>query len=609
MCGIVGYVGQREVLPMLLQGLYKLEYRGYDSAGVALVQDGRLEVIKTQGRVATLEEKIIAHGNLKPSTGIGHTRWATHGEPSDLNAHPHMAQNGTVALVHNGIIENYLDLRKLLRESGYEIKTQTDTEVVAHLFEKVYEGDPVKALMDTVSHLRGSYALAVTSANAPNELVCTKKNNPLIIGLGDGENMIASDIPAILEMTRRYIVLLDGEVVRVTPEKVTVYNALGEEIEKEVMEVTWDVETAEKGGHEHFMIKEIMEQPRAVGDTVLPRIKNDLPDLDEYGLSSSVFKNIRNIHIVACGSALHTGLVGKVIIEKLARIPVICTVASEFRYSDPIIGPEDLCIVISQSGETADTLAALRESRQKGAKTVGIVNVVASTVAREVDQVLYTWAGPEIAVATTKAYSAQLGALYLIAVKAGLSRGTIDEQTAKAYCRDIAALPQLIEKCLETRSEMQYLSSLYSNRQHAFFLGRGIDFAAAQEASLKLKEISYVHSEAYAGGELKHGTISLIEPETLVVALCCDASVFEKSISNIKSVKARGAKVILLTNDKDFEADPEICDHLVRIPGCLPELSASLSIIPMQFLSYYVGVYRGCDIDKPRNLAKSVTVE
>jgi len=609
MCGIVGYVGKSRAVPMLLQGLHKLEYRGYDSAGVALPEGGGIEVIKTSGRIDDLEKKVKHYGELSACCGIGHTRWATHGAPSDLNAHPHLSQGGKVAIVHNGIIENYMELREMLRGAGYRITTQTDTEVVAHLFEMNYHGDAVRAMVETVKYLRGSYALAVLSADEPGQIVCTRRDNPLIVGVGEGENMIASDIPAILAVTKNYIVIADGEVVRVDAGGVTVYNSLGETVEKEINTVTWDVSAAEKGGYEHFMIKEIMEQPKAVRDTVQPRIKDGMPALDDCGLSDALFENARNIHITCCGSALHAGLVGKVVIEKLARIPVIAQVASEFRYCDPIIGPDDLCIVISQSGTTADTLAALREAKARGARTVAVVNVVASDAAREADGVLYTWAGPEIAVATTKAYSAQLAAMYLIAVRAGLARGTLSEEAARRCCAEIAALPELIERTLACREDMQYLASLYSNRQSIFFLGRGIDYAAAQEASLKLKEISYIHSEAYAGGELKHGTISLIEDGTLVVALCCDPALLEKSVSNIKSVKARGAKVIMVTSVSSFQPDPEICDHLIRIPACAAEFSASLSNIPMQLFAYYVGVHRGCDVDKPRNLAKSVTVE
>ncbi len=510
MCGIVGYVGQQQAVPMLLQGLYKLEYRGYDSAGVALIEEGGLELVKTKGRIQSLDDKIQKRGPFAATCGIGHTRWATHGEPSDLNAHPHLSQGGEIGLVHNGIIENYIELRDMLRTAGFSITTQTDTEVVAHLFEMNYKGDIVHALAETVQHLRGSYALAVVSANNPGEIVCTRRDNPLIVGLGQGENIIASDIPAILAVTRDYIVVEDKEVVRVSADGITVYNSFGDEIKKEVHTVTWDVSAAEKGGYEHFMIKEIFDQPKAVRDTVGPRIVDGLPQLSE-DIPDSLFAEVKNIHITACGSALYAGLVGKHIIERLARIPVVAQVASEFRYGDPIIGPGDLCIVISQSGETADTLAALREAKARGAKTIGIVNVLASNVAREADHVLYTWAGPEISVATTKAYSAQLAALYLVAIKAALARGSMSADTARAYCKEIEMLPQLIEQTLQTREQMQYLASVYANRHSTFFIGRGIDYAAVQEASLKLKEISYVHSEAYAGGELKHGTISLIE--------------------------------------------------------------------------------------------------
>ena len=607
MCGIVGYAGGKRAVPVLLNGLYKLEYRGYDSAGVALLEDGDITVIKTKGRINTLDQKL----QETPSSsrcGIGHTRWATHGEPSDINAHPHVSDNGKVALVHNGILENYIEIRDMLRQQGFAIKSQTDSEVAAHLFQMYYKGDPIATTLELGRRLRGAFAFAIITADRPDEMFCTRRDNPLIIGLGEGENMIASDIPAILQMTRRFIVLSDGEAARVTADSVTVYNALGEVIEKEVNTVTWDTSSAEKGGYEHFMIKEIFEQPKAVRDTVLPRIKNGLPALEECGLTDELFKDIDRIHVVACGSALHAGLVGKVLIEKLARIPVNATIASEFRYSDPIVSPRDLCIVVTQSGETADTLAAMREAKRKGAKAVAVVNVVASNAAREADGVLYTWAGPEIAVATTKAYSAQLSALYLIAVKAALANNRITEAQAKEYCTAIAALPEQIEEVLKLREQLQHLASAYHNRNNMFFLGRGIDCAAAQEASLKLKEISYIHSEAYAGGELKHGTISLIEEGTVVIALACDPALFEKSISNVKSVKARGADVILVTNG-DFEPDGEICDHVVKIPACPAELSASLSIVPMQLFSYYVGAAKGCDIDKPRNLAKSVTVE
>ncbi len=609
MCGIVGYVGKRQAVPVLLQGLHKLEYRGYDSSGVALLEQGRLKVVKARGRIRNMEELLQAQGPFTATCGIGHTRWATHGEPSDINAHPHVSENGRIALVHNGIIENYMELREMLKKAGFSIRTETDSELAAHLFQLHYHGDALAALRETTRQLRGSYALAIINADAPGELLCARRDNPLILGVGEGENMIASDIPAILALTKRYIVMADGQTARVTADGVELYDGVGNRIQPKIETVTWDLSAAEKGGYEHFMIKEIFEQPKAVRDTVLPRLKDGLPVLDSDGLSDALLREVKSIHITACGSALHAGLVGKTVIERLARVPVIPHIASEFRYEDPIIGPGDLCLVISQSGETADTLAAMREAKRKGARTVAIVNVVSSSIAREADAVLYTWAGPEIAVATTKAYSAQLAALYLVAIRAGYVRGTISEEQARVLCREVAALPEQIEKTLECRSQMQHLASLYANRQSVFFIGRGMDHAAGQEASLKLKEISYIHSEAYAAGELKHGTISLVEEGTMVVALACDPALLEKTVSNVKSVKARGASVVLVTSDQRLQEDPEICDHLVRIPAVSPQFSASLSILPMQLLAYYTAVIRGCDVDKPRNLAKSVTVE
>ena len=609
MCGIVGYVGKRQAVPVLLQGLHKLEYRGYDSSGVALLEQGRLKVVKARGRIRNMEELLQAQGPFTTTCGIGHTRWATHGEPSDINAHPHVSENGRIALVHNGIIENYMELREMLKKAGFSIRTETDSELAAHLFQLHYHGDALAALRETTRQLRGSYALAVINADAPGELLCARRDNPLILGVGEGENMIASDIPAILALTKRYIVMADGQTARITADSVELYDGVGNRIQPKIETVTWDLSAAEKGGYEHFMIKEIFEQPKAVRDTVLPRLKDGLPVLDSDGLSDALLREVKSIHITACGSALHAGLVGKTVIERLARVPVIPHIASEFRYEDPIIGPGDLCLVISQSGETADTLAAMREAKRKGARTVAVVNVVSSSIAREADAVLYTWAGPEIAVATTKAYSAQLAALYLVAIRAAYVRGTVSEEQARVLCREVAALPEQIEKTLECRSQMQHLASLYANRQSVFFIGRGMDHAAGQEASLKLKEISYIHSEAYAAGELKHGTISLIEEGTMVVALACDPALLEKTVSNVKSVKARGASVVLVTSDQCLQEDPEICDHLVRIPAVSPQFSASLSILPMQLLAYYTAVIRGCDVDKPRNLAKSVTVE
>ncbi len=471
-------MGARKAAPILLQGLEKLEYRGYDSAGIALLEKGRLEVIKTRGRIAALRERVEQKGPLTACCGIGHTRWATHGEPSELNAHPHVSDNGRVALVHNGIIENYQELREMLRAKGFVIRTQTDSEVAAHLFQMNDHGDSLAALRETMKLIRGSYALGVVTADAPDELVCARQDSPLILGLGEGETMIASDIPAILAVTRRYVVLEDGQAARVRADGVEITDIYGRPVEPRVQTVNWDISAAEKGGYRHFMMKEIMEQPKAVRDTVSPRLRDGLPDLAAEGLDDSLLKNAGHIHITACGSALHAGLVGKAVIEKLARVPVTAQVASEFRYSDPIIGPGDLCIVISQSGETADTLAALREAKRKGAKTIAIVNVVSSSAAREADAVLYTWAGPEIAVATTKAYSAQLAVLYLIAVRAALARGNMSEAEARELCAHIAALPDHIREALDTREEMARLASLYANRRDAFFLGRGLDYAA-----------------------------------------------------------------------------------------------------------------------------------
>ncbi|MDD6315710.1 MAG: glutamine--fructose-6-phosphate transaminase (isomerizing) [Clostridia bacterium] len=609
MCGIVGYTGSQQAVPILLQGLTTLEYRGYDSAGVALQTENGIRTIKTKGRIQALRGKIEAQGEIHSTCGIGHTRWATHGAPSDRNSHPHESMDGTIALVHNGIIENYLEMRSMLTAEGVVFKSDTDSEVVAHLFARNYKGDGVAAMMDTCRQLRGSYALAVICRDHPDEMICTRHDNPLIVGLGEGSNMIASDIPAIMSITRRFIVVGDGEIVRVRPQGVEVFAKDGSPVEKEVQTVNWDIESAQKGGFDHFMIKEIMEQPKAVRDTISSRITDDLmPDLLEEGVGTELFRQIRNIHIVACGSAYYAGLAGKVAFERLARIPVLASVASEFRYSDPIIDSSDLCIVISQSGETADTLAALREAKARGATTVAVVNVLASSAAREADHVIYTWAGPEIAVATTKAYSAQLSVMYLLALTAARARGTLDDASIREYCRALRELPDQIGQVLACGDEMKALAQLYHRNNDAFFIGRGIDYMAVQEGSLKLKEIAYVHSEAYAGGELKHGPISLIEEGTPVVALACDAQLYEKQISNIQSVKARGAQVILITNG-DFPIDEKICDHVVRIPQCPYFMAASLSILPIQFFAYYVGVFRGCDIDKPRNLAKSVTVE
>lgn len=613
MCGIVGFTGQDNALPVLIKGLYSLEYRGYDSAGIAAFTKNGLRVIKTVGRISALEEKISEESDdLSCNCGIGHTRWATHGGPSDKNSHPHLGgDEGKVAVVHNGIIENYKELKEKLESHGYVFHSETDTETVAHLIDYLHTGKPedlAQTVLSTVSYLRGSYALGVVSMDNPTEIIAARRDNPLIVGIGKNENMIASDITAIIDRTKDYIILDDNEVAIVKPDGVSVLNEFGDVVNKEIQTVTWDLSAAEKGGYEHFMIKEIMEQPKAVADTVNPRIQNDTVMFEENGLNEIRLREMERIHIIGCGSALHAGMVGKRVIESMCRVPCTAEVASEFRYENPIIGKKDLCIIISQSGETADTLAAMRLAKQAGAFTLAIVNVVGSTIAREADGLLYTWAGPEIAVATTKGYSAQLAALYLIAVKVARVRGLISIGDERALCAELKRLPGCIEEMLSNKEDLQRIATLYANRSSVFFLGRGLDYAAALEASLKLKEISYIHSEAYAAGELKHGTISLIEEGTLVVALATQPALFEKTVSNIREVVSRGACVLLVTTE-DFVGDESVCQHIVRLPKCLSEFSASLSIIPLQLLAYYISVERNCDIDKPRNLAKSVTVE
>ncbi len=608
MCGIVGYTGPKQAAPILVGGLYTLEYRGYDSAGIALQEGGALKVIKTKGRIKNLEDKIGDQSALKSTCGIGHTRWATHGEPSDANAHPHFSKNGRFAVVHNGIIENYMQIKDMLRQKGYEFASETDTEAAAHLFELNYKGDALQALVDTCAQLRGSYALGVICLDEPGTLVCTRRDNPLVIGVGEGENVIASDIPAIMGITKNYIVAEDGEFFKVTSGGIICRLADGTPVTKKVQTVTWDFESAQKGGYDHFMIKEIMEQPAAVRKTIGSRIENGLPNLYAEGLPKGFLRDVRNIHMVGCGSAYYAGLAGKVAIERLAGIPVLPNVASEFRYCDPIIGKDDLFIAISQSGETADTLASLREAKKRGAKTLAVVNVLASSAAREADCVLYTWAGPEIAVATTKAYSTQMAVMYLLAMTAALERGRLSEAEVMQYCESLTELPGHIEAMLKLDGQMKELAELYYKNDYAFFIGRGIDHVTAQEGSLKLKEIAYVHSEAYAGGELKHGPISLIEDNTLVIALATDKALYEKQVSNIQSVKARGAKVIIIANES-LEVDSAICDHVVKVPDVPFFMAGSPAIVPVQFFAYHIGVCRDCDIDKPRNLAKSVTVE
>lgn len=611
MCGIVGFTGKTQAVDVLLKGLYSLEYRGYDSAGIAAFCPDGLKVIKTKGRIKNLEQKIKEAGSIPCTCGIGHTRWATHGGPSEANSHPHLGGKGSVAVVHNGIIENYIELRKSLEAKGYVFLSETDTETVAHLVDYLMQTDKsslAHAVLKAVTMVRGSYALGVVGLDCPNEIIAARRDSPLIIGIGDGENMIASDIPAIISKTKRYMVLDDNEVAVVRPDSVIVMNKFGDIVKKEIQTVTWDLKAAEKGGYEHFMIKEIMEQPKAVADTISPRIQNDHITFEDNGLTDERLKAIEGVYVVACGSALHAGMVGKHIIQSLCRVRCTAEVASEFRYNDPIISEKDLCIIISQSGETADTLAALRQAKEKSAFTIAVVNVVSSTIAREADGVLYTWAGPEIAVATTKAYSAQLAALYMIAAKIARVKGRIDEKQESEICKELQNLPEYIKDTLKVKEQIQYIATQYYNRGNVFFLGRGLDYSAALEASLKLKEISYIHSEAYAAGELKHGTISLIEDGTLVIALATQPKLYEKISSNIREVVARGAEVILVTTE-DFDGDVSECKDVIRLKHGFDLFSASLSIIPLQLLSYYISVQRNCDVDKPRNLAKSVTVE
>jgi glucosamine--fructose-6-phosphate aminotransferase (isomerizing) len=609
MCGIVGYIGKRQAAPLLLEGLSKLEYRGYDSAGVAIVNNGEINIEKCKGRLANLESK-LKENPLEGTVGIGHTRWATHGEPSDLNSHPHFNKDKTISVVHNGIIENYMQIKEWLMSLGYEFLTETDTEVVAHLVDYYYKGDIVKAVMEALDKLEGSYALGIVSSKEPDKVVAVRKDSPLIVGLGEGENFIASDIPAILAQTRDVYLLNDKEIVVMTRDKVEIMTKEGLPIKKEVFHVTWDAEAAEKGGYEHFMIKEIHEQPKALRDTMTSRIMADSDEikLDDIKLTKEDLKNIDKIFIVACGTAYHAGLVGKYVIEKLARIPVEVDIASEFRYRNPIINERTLMIVISQSGETADTLAALREAKNQGARVIAVTNVVGSSVAREADDILYTWAGPEIAVASTKAYTTQLIAMYIIALYLGRLNGKLSVEEYREIRDEMLKLPEKAEKLLEQKEELQKFADKNHMHKDIFYLGRGLDYVVALEGALKIKEISYIHAEAYAAGELKHGPIALIDKGVPVIALATQEDLFEKMVSNIKEVVTRGAKVIGFAFEGHTEIEKAV-DQVVYIPKTLPILAPVLSVIPLQLLSYYTAVEKGCDVDKPRNLAKSVTVE
>ena len=609
MCGIVGYVGNRQAAEFLLDGLSKLEYRGYDSAGIAVYDGENIRVEKSVGRLAALRDKI--KGNVPMgSLGIGHTRWATHGRPSDVNSHPHTDCHGDFAIVHNGIIENYLSLKEELIAKGHVFKSETDTEVVVHLLEEVYTGDFVAAVRAVLERIEGSYALVFMSRRHPDLLICTKQDNPLIIGLGEGENFIASDIPAIISKTRRTYILADGEVAIVRKDAVEVTNHLGAPVPKKVFEVTWNAEAAEKGGYEHFMLKEIHEQPKAVRDTMSQRITADKKSIsfDELAWDADYLNSFNKIYIVACGTAYHAGLVGKYYIEKLARVLVEVDVASEFRYRDPIVDAHTLLIVVSQSGETSDTLAALKESKRRGAKTLAITNVVGSSIAREADQVVYTWAGPEIAVASTKAYTTQLVLFFMLALyMAEIKKSIAAERTAELVAQ-LHEIPAQVSEILSDVDPIKTFAKQYGFNEDVFYIGRGLDYAVSLEGALKLKEISYIHAEAYAAGELKHGTLALIVEGVPVIALATQRNVYEKTLSNIKEVKARDAVVIGIAAEGDTELEKYV-DHVMHVPATDEFIMPILSVIPLQLLAYYAAITRGCDVDKPRNLAKSVTVE
>lgn len=608
MCGIVGFTGSTQAAPVLIEGLRRLEYRGYDSAGVAVHDGERIEMVKASGSVAHLAE-LTENGNaLRGVCGIAHTRWATHGAPTDTNAHPHLSEHGLFAVIHNGIIENFAALRSELEAEGYVFASETDTEVVAHLLEKYYDGDLKRTVMRTASRLEGSYVLGVLCAAEPGRLFCVKEAGPLILGLGVGENYFASDVTALVSRTKNVIYMEDGEFAELTPEQITVYDRTGREITKTVSHVVWDIEAAEKGGYEHFMMKEIMEQPRAVKNTVEPRIRGGRIVFEDFTLTREELEGYNRIVITACGSAYHAGVVGKYVIESLCRVSVECALASELRYSDPIIDSHTLLIVISQSGETADTIAAMRECMARGARSLAIVNVVGSTIARLADSVIYTHAGPEIAVATTKGYTTQLAALYLFAVWAAELLGKIDAERYSQLVESIRSLPRMVQRAIDLNVHVKYLSERWHQLQSLFFIGRNIDYAAAMEGSLKLKEISYIHSEAYAAGELKHGTIALIDEKRLVVALCCQDALFDKMVSNIQEVKARGAKVLGVAPEGNRRIFAE-ADDVLYSPKCEPLFAALPEIVPLQLFAYHIARENGCDIDKPRNLAKSVTVE
>lgn len=608
MCGIVGYVGKKNAQEVILQGLEKLEYRGYDSAGIAIVEDGVIKSEKFKGRLSVLSDFLEANP-IKGSLGIGHTRWATHGVPSDENSHPHLNKDNTIAVVHNGIIENYVSLKEDLIAKGYKFKSQTDTEVIVHLLDSLYEGNLLEAVNKLTSIIRGAYAIGVVCSKSPNEMVAVRNESPLIVGLGQDENFIASDIPALLKYTRDVCILENGETVHLTPEKVTIYSPDKKEVKRDKFTVDWDVESASKGGYDHFMLKEIHEQPTAIKDTLLRRLdENGKIKLDDIKLTKEDLEKISKVYIVACGTAYNAGLVGRYAIEKFAQIPVEPDIASEFRYREPFIDQNTLLIVISQSGETLDTLAAIREAKRKGARILSVTNVVGSSVARESDDVFYTWAGPEIAVASTKAYTTQMTALYMIALDLALTKGTITEEFYFDMIEKMKELPAKVEKILENYEDIKQVAKEIKDKHSAFYLGRGLDYQTAMEGALKLKEISYIHTEAFAAGELKHGTIALIEEGTPVIAIASQERLYEKMLSNIQEVKARGAYVIAIANENRKEIEAQ-ADRVIYVPEVDDILAPVLTAVPTQLIAYYTSLIKGNDVDKPRNLAKSVTVE
>ena len=607
MCGIVGYAGPRDCTDVLISALSKLEYRGYDSAGIAVFENGKIAVEKTKGRLKDLEDKMAREHRPVGHCGIGHTRWATHGEPSDINSHPH--GNKRVSIVHNGIIENYIKLKAFLTEKGYEFISDTDTEIVAKLLDYYYNGNPVETIARVISEIEGSYALGIIFSDFQDKVFAVRKDSPLIIGVGQGENFIASDVTAVLKYTKDYYLLEQDEIVAISTEQVEITDIHGCRIEKELQHATWDEEAAEKGGYEHFMLKEIHEQPTALKTTITPRIMEHMPFLEECGITTEMLNHFHKIYIVACGTAMHAGMVGKYVIEKLARVEVTVDIASEFRYCDPVLSEDDLVILISQSGETADTRAVLRLAKDNHATTLAIVNVKGSSIARESDFVVYTHAGPEISVASTKAYMVQLSIMYLFAFQLAYAKGKITEERCRELTKLLEEMPELVEKTLGTQTECQYIASKLVNADSLLYIGRGLDYALSMEGSLKLKEISYIHSESYAAGELKHGTISLITQAMNVIAVATQDNLFDKTISNVKEAKARGAKVTLVCKE-GIEMTGDVADYIVHVPAAADDILMPLvTVVPLQLIAYYTSVLRGCDVDKPRNLAKSVTVE